>query len=376
VSRGRAQAAHRTRSLPRLGARDREALALWLWSRLAVAVLAAAGALALDVTDRDLVGLWRRWDADLLRKVAQFGYAGYPRDYPDRGIEAFFPGFPVVLRAVHVVVPDWTAAGLVVSLLAGAVACVALTRLAALDTDHPLRAVLFLLTAPAAVFLAAGYSEALFLAAAVPAWLAARRGHWRSAGLLAAAAATVRVNGVFLAAGLVVQLLSTGRGRPRRDGWWLLAPFAVVLGYVAYLHGLTGDWLRWQHAQEEGWGRHLTAPWTAFSTTLQMATGNGLAGPYVLVARLEIGAVAVGVGLTAVLLARRRWGEAAYVGLTVASLATSTFWFSVARSMLLWFPLWTSLAAAPRWLRRGWLAVSVPLAAVEVVLFSTGRWAG
>jgi hypothetical protein len=327
--------------------------------------------------DRGPVDLWRRWDADLFRKVAQFGYTGYPRHYPDRGVEAFFPGFPVVLRAVHLVVPSWTAAGLVVSLVAGAVASVALSRLAVLDGRDGQAAVLLLVASPSAVFLFAGYSEALFLAVAVPAWLAARQGRWVAAGLLAACATAVRVNGLFLAVAVVVECAlacRASRRRPDPAALWLLAPFVCALAYAAYLHALTGDWLRWPHAQAEGWGRHVTAPWTAFTTTQSMATGAP--GPYAYVARLEIAAVLLGVALTGVLLARRRWGEATYVGLTVASLATSTFYLSVARSTLLWFPLWTALAGAPVLLRRTWLAVTLPLCAVGVVLFTSGRWAG
>ena len=358
----------------RLAPGDRSALGLWLWSRLGVAVLATAGAFALTAPREDLrspLQLWRRWDADLLRKIAEHGYGGYPDAYPDRGVEAFFPGFPLLLRAVHVVVPGWTAAGLLVSLVAGAVACVALARLArrqGLDGD---RAVLALLLGPSAVFLAAGYTEALFLALALPAWLAAQDGRWRAAGLLAAGASAVRVNGLFLTAALVV-LFAVQVRRPRRDALWLLAPVAVVLAYAAYLRALTGDWLRWFRAQEEGWHRELTAPWDAAEATWRMV---GWQGAFGYVALLELAAVVVGVVVTGVLLRRRCWPEAVYVGLSVAALATSTFFLSVARSTLLWFPLWLLVAGTPR-LWRPFVAVSAPLMAVGVVLFTTGRWAG
>jgi hypothetical protein len=330
---------------------------------------AAAAGLALDV-DRSGLDAWQRWDTDLLRKIAQFGYDGRPEHYPDRGVEAFFPGFPLLLRAVHVVVPDWVTAGLLISLVAGAVASVALARL-----GGP-RAALYLVLAPSAVFLAAGYTEALFLALALPAWLAARDGRWAVAGLLAAGACAVRVNGVFLTAGLAVLYLTSSRGRLRRDVLWLAAPVLVVVAWFGWLRWTTGDWLRWFAAQEEGWGRRLTWPWDALDETLQMADGTGA---FAYVAHLEIAAVAVGVLLTGVLAWRREWAEAVYVGLSVGSLATSTFYFSVARSALLWFPLWTLLAAAGRrWpqVHRAVLAVSAPLMAVGVVLFTTGRWAG
>lgn len=346
-------------------------LELWLWSRVAVALAAGAGATALAV-DRGPVDAWRRWDADLLRKVAEFGYDGRPENYADEGIEAFFPGFPLLLRAVHAVVPDWTAAGLLISAVAGAVACVALGRLARAEGADPGAAVLLLVTAPSAVFLAAGYAEALFLALALPAWLAAREGRWALASVLTAGACTVRVNGLFLLAGLVVLYAADVR-RLRRDAAWLLLPVAAVGGYVVYLQRLTGSWTRWLDAQEEGWDRRFTAPWDALATTLRMVDDRSAYG---YVAQLEIAAVLVGVLLTGVLLVRRRWPEAVYVGLSVTALATSTFFLSVARSSLLWFPLYLLLAGGRPVLQRAWLAVCGPLMVVGVVLFTSGRWAG
>ncbi len=360
----------------------RAALTVWLASRVAVALLVLASTWLLAGARAGAVpgflSRWDRWDVGLLRKVAQFGYAGYPQSYPDRGIEAFFPGFPLVLAAVHRLVPDWTAAGLLVSLVAGAVASVALARLAALDGGDGRRAVLYLVLSPYAVFLAAGYSEALFLALALLAWGAARRGSWAAAGLLAGAAAGVRVTGLFLAVGLVVQYLHQ-HGRFRADAGWLLAPFAVLAGYASYLYALTGDWWRWSHAQQEGWGREPTAPWEALRTTLRAAVAPGQAAEYAWSFRAEVVAVLVGVLLTAVLARRRRWGEATYVGLSVLALATSTYYLSVARATLLWFPLWLLLAEATQrrpWLHTAYVTLAAPLMVVGVLAFTSGRWVG
>src|SRR5436305_2603205 len=101
-------------------------LAIWIGSRVAVAVTAAAATASL--THGWLRG-WYHWDVALYIKVAQFGYGGYPAHYSDTGIAAFFPGLPLLLRAVHAVVPNWSAAGLLISLVAGAVAVVALVRI-------------------------------------------------------------------------------------------------------------------------------------------------------------------------------------------------------------------------------------------------------
>lgn len=343
----------------------------WWASRLAVALLVVAAAHGVS----GFFSGWDSWDVTVLREVAQWGYGGYPQHYADADVAAFFPGFPLVLHAVHWVVPSWTAAGLVLSLLAGAVACGYLGRLAALDGADDAAAVLALVLSPYAVFLFAGYSEALFLALALPAWWAARHGRWPLASLLVAGACTVRISGLFLAVALVVQWAVTSRAR--RALPWLAAPFVALLGYATYLHHLTGDWLRWLHAQQHGWQRSLSWPWTAWRTTWRAAFHGAYPAEYVWSFRAELVAVLVGVVVTALLLRRRAWGEATYVGLSVAALATSSFYLSVARATLLWFPLWVLLAGVRRpWLRTVYVAVSAPLMAAGVLTFHAGRWVG
>ena len=83
--------------------------------------------------------------------------------------------------------------------------------------------------------------------------------------------------------------------------------------------------------------------------------------------------------MTVALLAARRWSEAVYTGLTIASLATSVWYESVPRALLLLWPLWCGLAVLS--LRRRWagplyLCLSVPLAVTTGLLFLTGNWAG
>jgi hypothetical protein len=357
------------------------ALRVWLSSRLAVVVLTLGGAALLSGAQAGAVEpfltRWDRWDVGLFRKVAEFGYQGYPTRFPDKGVEAFFPGEPLLLRALHLLVPNWIAAGLVLSLLAGAAASIALGRLAAAEGIAPGRAVLYLVLSPYAVFLAAGYSEALFLACALWGWLLAKQGRWVPAALLVAAATTVRVNGVFLAVALIVEYAVAHRGRLRPDAVALLAPFAAVAAYVVYLHALTGDWQRWQHAQAEGWGRHLVSPVSAFTTTLSGARNAMQGAEYAWSFRAEILAVAVGLALTVALLVQRRWGEMTYIGLSLAALATSTFYLSVARGTLLWWPLFLLLARAGQrraWLHTAYVWTSAPLMALFVLTFTSGRW--
>jgi hypothetical protein len=190
----------------------------------------------------------------------------------------------------------------------------------------------------------------------------------------------VRITGLFLAVALLVQWWTDPVGRRRgRDLPALALPFAAVAGYFAYVHHLTGDWLGWQHAQRDHWGRDFTAPWKALHTTWDAAGGGQQGAAYIWSFRAEIVAVAVGLALTLVLLARRRWAETVFVGGQVAALATSSFYLSVARATLLWWPLWILLAAAStrsRWVHPTYLAVAPALMVVGVVAFTQGHWVG
>jgi len=44
------------------------------------------------------------WDASLLRHIAQYGYSA-PQGSPEANLVAFFPGYPLLLRIVHVIIP-------------------------------------------------------------------------------------------------------------------------------------------------------------------------------------------------------------------------------------------------------------------------------
>lgn len=401
--------------IPRL---DRDVVGLYLLTRVALWTTAYATR-HLFPADGDArhaestLSAWAQWDWVHYMHIARDGYfPGTPGPGPGLGPgdegwdnrEAFFPGFPLLLRAVHTVVPSWTAAGLLISFTAGAVAVLALARIARhhLGDDRAARlTVLFLLVSPCAVFLAAGYTESLFLALALPAWLAALHGNWPRAAVLACLASSVRVSGLFLTAALAVHYAMTATAATRRrraaaaltghssggptapSPWrqfpWLALPALPPALYAWYLHTRTGDWMAWKHAEERGWHRRFTAPWDAWQTTWNAAFDNAYATGYAIEWQAELLAMAIGVTLAAVLVARRRWAEAAYVALSLWALGTSYWYMSIPRATLLWWPLWIMLAATARrrpHVRTAYLALAAPLSTLLAVTFLSGRWAG
>lgn len=365
-----------------------EAQGIWWLSRLSVVLLTVVSAHVLQQTVDGgwsaMIARWQHWDADYYLRLATDGYPSAVRAQPEA--VAFFPGEPLALRVLHLVIRNWTAAALVLSAVAGSVAVWALSAIAALEGEGELagRTVLYFVVSPFAVFLAAGYSESLFLALALPAWLAARRGQWALAGILGALSATVRITGLFLGLALVVEHLIARRRTGVRlldgESAWLVGPFVATAAYFGYLHHLTGDWLAWVHAQSGApWTRHLTSPWHALSATWSAARDVTQPAPYAWAFGQEIVAVAVGLALTVLLVRHRRWAESVYVGLQVLAFALSSFYLSVGRGTLLWWPLWILLARESlrrRWVHAGYLAVAPAMMATYVIAFTGGGWVG
>ena len=363
----------------RLGRVDQSALAVWTGWRVGVFVLgvATAGLLNAGEDGFGLLQRWYHWDVVHFVGIARNGYAGEPTGVPN---EAFLPGLPLLMRAGAGIGVDEVVVGLLVSLVAGAVAAVSLARLAErLVPGTGRMTVLVWLLAPTAVFLAAPYTEALFLALALPAVLAAQDRRWWLAGVLTATAATVRVSALFLLAALVVQWWVDGRRR-LRDLAWLALPAVPIALIVWVQHAATGSWLAWWDAQRSPeWSRGARPPWETVQNTWEAAFTGTVDAQYVWPFRLELVAFALGLVATAWCLRRRWWPEATFVGLNVAAFSFSFWLLSVPRSALLWWPLWVGVAALVRerpWLRAVWVGTSGALAVAFAVSFFSGRWAG
>ncbi|KGN40649.1 mannosyltransferase family protein [Knoellia aerolata] len=333
------------------------AAAAFLLSRLLLGatVLAMAAATGQGAVGHEWAsGVWwldrfSAWDSYHFVRIASLGYLPPGLDCCD---QAFFPGYPLAMAALAALGGgSATAAGLLVSVVAGAVAAALLWVLVSEDArGGPLaarRALTLLLVAPAGFFLVAVYTEALFLALALGAWLLAGRRHWWLAGGVAALAAAVRVNGLFLAAALVVmyavQWNQDGRPRPRPDVLALGLPALGVGAFVAHLHSRTGSWNAWREAEAKGWDRSVAWPWDGVASAVRALRDSP--DLWLAASRLaDIVAVALGLALCVLLARQRRWPELTYMMLTLGVVLCSTLWVSAPRYALTWFPAYLAVA--------------------------------
>ncbi|MGH2752604.1 MAG: mannosyltransferase family protein [Actinomycetota bacterium] len=329
-----------------------------------------------------MLELWTRWDARHFLEIAEFGYTD-PRTDPHA--TAFFPLYPLLIRASSAAGLNPALAGMLISTAASVVAVAYLYRLAEeeLGRGAGRRAALYLLFFPTAVFLVAPYSEALFLAGAVPAFFYARRGRWPASGACAAVSLGARAAGAFLIFGLALEFVRrrdfTRASLLRAAGAGVIALLPLV-AYAAYLASLEGDPFYFFTDQRLGWGRELSGPLEALRNTwgaTRVGAGEGAPTNFVIGWRVEIVAVALGLGAVVWALLEREWGYAGFMGSLLVSLMASTAYLSVPRMLLSMFPIVLFIA---RWTHgrarrhETVLLACASIAMLGVVVFTRQAW--
>ncbi|HLH66272.1 MAG TPA: mannosyltransferase family protein [Solirubrobacteraceae bacterium] len=346
-------------------------------SRILVLGAGAIGALALRAHDAaaanalrrllgpvayPLAGAVDRFDSAYYLAIAAHGYGALAS-----GRVAFFPLYPLLIRALVPLCGSAVLAGAAISQLSFAGALVVLHRLC----EHQLgraaadATVLALAFAPLSFFFSAVYTESLFLLLSVASLEAARRDRWRLACGLAALAALARSVGVLLVVALVAGRIARGR-RDRSLAWALAVPGALA-GWLAAL-ALAGYPPLSPFTIGARWDRVSTGPviavasaiWTALRSAIALARGApvyspSLAGPFSSAAEAIILLAVLGVCAAALCGCARHLprGYVAYAALALAMVLSSPVATqpleSFDRYALTIFPLWM---AGGRWLAR------------------------
>ncbi len=192
------------------------------------AVTFAVAHAARVVEPQPLSHLLSRWDGAHYLNIVAHGYPATPPSGSGEAaqtVHAFFPGYPLLVRALRAAtglapVP----AGVVVNIAMATVAAAVIWLLARdlLADKVATRAVLLFSFFPGAYVLGMVYSEGTFLALAAGCLLALHRRQWLVAGLAAAAAGATRPTGLVLA--LCCAWAAVVALRRRREWLALVAP--------------------------------------------------------------------------------------------------------------------------------------------------------
>lgn len=345
-------------------------IAIWLTTLLAYAVFEAQYAqplhppTAAPEPPHDVgwgADVWARWDGGWFTHVARDGYSD------PKTTTAFFPAYPLVVRALGWVLGGHDVlAGVIVSLAAAAIAFVLLHELARrlIGEEAAQRALVYLAVFPAALFLGAVYSESLYLLLCVAAFLAAERRRFAIAGVAAGLAILTRPSGVMLLPALAVLAWRVPTRTRAFRGLALAVPIGAA--WPLWLWDAFGHPLEFLGAEKNAWHRHLSpagpfggawhglvAGWNA--VVQYVAGGNRFPGAddALQAAGLNLEALAATIfALVLGVVAWRRLGAAyglfvlASIALPLASPSTTIPLLSMPRFVLGVFPVFIALGAS------------------------------
>ncbi|CAN5572399.1 hypothetical protein BH10ACT3_BH10ACT3_15110 [soil metagenome] len=340
-------------------------------------------------------GQWVRWDANWYYRIAHDGYDWMSG--PQRAV-AFWPVYPMSIRALTGLTHDEYDAGLIITWLSGFTTVVLLAYWCKdkLTRAASLAAVLTLLLLPYSWYLGwSVYGDAMFAACAIAAFVLLEKDRPVLAGIVGAVAAAGRPMGLAVVAGLVILTLErrdafqpmlarsgsdSGAGeepRWRRALVWLKFPRSLTLkhlrlkdwgvwlslvgplSYMAFLWHADGTPLAFADAESApGWD-HKPGP----RTWLKLNVLNGIRE--VGITRETAGMVlhvirAVGAVLLIPKVIRRfGWGYGAYCVILIGiPIISSKDFYGLGRYLLSAFPV---MAIAGEWMAgsRIWIRASI-----------------
>jgi mannosyltransferase PIG-V len=321
------------------------------------------------------IDIWARWDTQWFVRIAEHGY-DVAREAP-----AFFPLYPALMGVLgRAFGGHYVVAGVVLSLAAAFVAFVLLYQLAEerLGPEGARRAVVYLAVFPMSLFLQAAYSESLFLALALGAFVLAERKRFGWAGVVCGLALLTRNAGIALVPALAVIAWPSRAALAR-----LAVGPLLFLAYPLVLWAWIDDPWAWVHQQERIWHRHLSAagPLGGIWDALTKWHPSGTEVQHAAMVNLE--SLVFLVLFVALTVLAWRWFGAAYGLFAALSLALplsvpSERWplLSLPRFGLVVFPFFLALAVLgerPR-VHNAIVAVSAMLLGVAVVQWVLYQW--
>jgi hypothetical protein len=317
-----------------------------------------------------LLDIMTQWDGFWYRFIAAHGYG--PRT-PDVAA-AFFPVYPLLVRAFTFVVRDPQIASLLVSNGCLIAASLLLVRLLRLDYDELVcrRAITFLMFNPVSFFLSAAYSESTYLLLSIGALLATRQQKWLVASLCGGCLSATRAPGLIIGAPLLAEYALQWRERGEtiwrfvrpRLFWLALVPAGLAV-HLFYLYRKREDFFLPFHAQAGGWKKTLSWPWQTFFQPENFSPSH-----------IPLYQAIVGVALVLTVAGFFLKLRPTYLVYAVAAMLFYLAWGSLEglpRYVSVLFPLYLVLALSSLrwpWLYEPLLAFSIGLLALCTILFA------
>jgi hypothetical protein len=320
------------------------------------------------------LGIWNHWDGPHFLELAANGY-GPPSEIYRIVLFPLYPASIAVLEAFFAPLD----AGMLASLIATLAAGLGLYALVRLDSPRRLArlSVVAMVVFPTAYSLIAPYSEALFLATTVWAFVAVRRGNMAAAGILGALAAATRIQGAFLIVPLGIEYLMVRR-RITWDVFWIFFVGVGLLVYLAINQYYFNDPLYFLAIQKDHFFVQNVFPWDSVGTLIKNALTVPASESWVTwylapLASLVLLAV---VTVWAIFSKHSRPSYAIYTAISLVAFASLSWPISVPRYIMGVFPIFIAMGTWSRWPGgQAVLTASTLLLAAFTTLFVMGHWA-
>lgn len=217
---------------------------------------------------------WGRWDATHYMKLAELGY----EDYIENGEHlflVFFPLYPWLMRALHLLVGNWQLCGMLISTLAFCVGSCYFYAFVKEEFGKEIaeKSYIFLAVYPFSFFFGGIMTESLFFCLLSAGFYYIAKHRFLLAGVIGILLSLCRIQGILLlGVGLVEFFITSQPGKRIREkqfrvfwkefftrGIWL---FLIPVGNLIYFYlnyRVEGDFFRFRYYQEHHW--YHTTTW-------------------------------------------------------------------------------------------------------------------
>lgn len=203
----------------------------------------------------------KNWDGGHYVGIAQFGYS-------EKFQYAFFPLYPLTIKAVNQVVNNYFFSALAISIISSLLAVNFLYRLISIDFSKKLaeKVIVLLLFFPTSFYFLTVYSEGLFFLLVILTFYFLRGGNLFLATIFASLASAARPMGLALVMALILETYFTA-GITKKNWYVILSPLGFII-YCVYLFQQTSDPFYFITA-EKYWLRNISNPGLGFWQALK-----------------------------------------------------------------------------------------------------------
>lgn len=220
------------------------------------------------------LNVWGVWDSYHYLHIAQSGYV-------TNALYAFFPLYPLLMKALALVVGNAFISGLLISNVCLLIASIYLYKLVRLEKEQEtaLNTVKYLFLYPTAFVLSGVFTESLYLALILAGFYYAKKRSWWLVGILGLFVSGTRTIGVFFVLPMVYEYAKSKEFKLKNVGIDAIPLLLIPVGlfcYMAYNYVMIGDPLGFGHVLTAEWGRQQSNPLLSILYGLLQAKVNAL----------------------------------------------------------------------------------------------------